>query len=186
MATSINQNQIVSDGAMFYRDTNGNVMNTHHSNGAISSNDGSGNSAARKRPWFKYHAQTTTSTSDTSQHASNYSERMSASGQVGDCFNTGNGRFTAPRGGIYLFTIDSITNSQGGDNRHALYVNGSYHSRRTINVSNYGGSHNNRPATYICNLNEGDWVAMADHSGVTSHTSDWNHFSGTYIGPYGG
>ena len=73
---SINQNQIVSDGAMFYRDTNGNVMCTHHSNGAVSSNDGSGNSAARKRPWFKYHAGTTETSSNTAVHARNYSMRQ--------------------------------------------------------------------------------------------------------------
>ena len=186
MATSINQNQIVSDGAMFYRDTNGNVMCTHHSNGAISSNDGSGNSAARKRPWFKYHASTTETTSTTTTHARDYSAHLSGSGQVGDCFNTSNGRFTAPRAGIYLFTIDSITNSGGTDNRHALYVNATYHSRRNINTSQYGGSHNNRPATYICNMAEGDWAAMADHEGSKSHENSWNHFSGTYIGPYGG
>ena len=82
--------------------------------------------------------------------------------------------------------MDTITNSGGGDNRHALYVNGQYHSRRNINTSQYGNGHNNRPSTYICNLNEGDWVAMADHEGVQSHNNTWNHFSGTYIGPYGG
>jgi len=186
MATSINQNQIVSDGAMFYRDTSGNVMSTHHSNGAVSSNDGSGATAPRKRPWFKYHAGTTETSSTTSTHARDYGASHSGSGQNGDCFNTTNGRFTAPRAGIYLFTIDSITHNSSSDSRHALYVNATYHSRRTINSSNGGGTHNNRPATYICNLAEGDWVAQADHEGSRSHNGDWNHFSGTYIGPYGG
>ena len=188
MATSINQSQIVSDGAMFYRDTGGNVVCTHHSNGAISSNDGSGSSAARKRPWFKYHANTTQTSTSTSTHASNYANTpgYQSTGQVGDCFDTANGRFTAPKAGVYLFTIDSITYGSSNDNRHALYINATYHSRRTINSSGFGNSHQNRPATYICNLAEGDWVAMGDHEGQPSHSESWNHFSGTYIGPYGG
>ncbi len=186
MATSINQNQIVSDGAMYYRDANGDIVFTHHTNGAMASTDGTGASAARKRPWFKYHATSTNSTTNTDAHHTNYQSRMSGNGQNGDCFNASQGRFTAPKDGIYLFTADSITNSGNSDNRHAMYINGSYHSRRTINTSQYGNGHNNRPVTYICNLNEGDWVAMADHEGVKSHENDWNHFSGTYIGPYGG
>ena len=188
MATSINQNQIITDGAMFYRDANGDIVQTHHANGAISSSAGTSSGAARKRPWFYYNAGTTESTSTTSTHARGYngSSYPTGTGQVGDCFNTSNGRFTAPKAGIYLFSMDSCTHNSGSDNRFALYVNATYHYRRNINASDYGNSHNNRPATYICNLAEGDWVAMADHSGSRSHQGSWNCFSGTYIGPYGG
>ena len=173
MATQINGSQIQTDGNLQFSTTDG-VVATHYTDGTVTT---------PQRPWFKYSSQNTGNPWD------QYNQQFSGTnnggdGQVGNCFDTSNGRFTAPRTGLYHFNLSHITTGNNGDTRIACYVNGAYHFRRSIVVHTNGPHHNNANQGHTCYLAEGDYVQAADHSGGNSHQGTWNCLNGYYVGEY--
>jgi hypothetical protein len=113
---------------------------------------------------------------------------------IGSCFNTSNGRFTAPWTGLYLFKQHIYTygnNATIGWYYHPLYlVNGSYTVRRPggtpYRIRDYG-----KPASYgqdsdcceLIYLTAGDYVEVdTPRAGSMEGYGPYSAFSGVYIG----
>ena len=173
MTTQVGGNQINSSGGLTFTTTTGVVAN----------HDTLGNIVNSQRPWFKSHSDSAGNGSPTTW--TNYNNaRLTKAGQQGNCFDLSTGRFTAPIAGLYQFNISHITHSSSGDTRVALYVNGGYNFRRSIVVSTQAPHHNNANQGHCVYLGAGDYVEAANHSGSGTHSNDWNHFSGYYVGEY--
>lgn len=167
MTTQVGGNDINTTGSLSLINARGTVA-THDTDGRVTTPE---------RPWFKYN-------SDAAGNPwTSYTSRLVRGGQVGSCFDTTTGRFTAPKAGLYQFNLSQITQGNHGDTRIALYINGSYHFRRSIVVHTNAPHHNNANMGFTTYLGEGDYVEAANHS-HSSHNGTWNHFSGYYAGDY--
>lgn len=175
MATQINADEI---------NTSGNNLQYSTSNGVVANHKETGIEKPNGRIWFKYSADTAQSGGGANGVWTGYQSRLTNNGNVGNCFNTTTGRFTAPRAGLYQFQIAHITQNNNSDTRVAMYLNGSYHYRRSIVVHTTAPHHNNCNQGHVFYLGEGDYVEAANHSGGGTHNGDWNFFSGVYVGEY--
>ena len=104
---------------------------------------------------------------------------------IGNCYNTSNGRFTAPVAGVYQFNFYTII--------LGAYTNGAVSLRRNdgaptsgFNVHfspSTGGAWSNVVYTTSIYLNAGDYVNMINGStSVDYHGDDWSSFSGYLVG----
>jgi len=101
----------------------------------------------------------------------------------GNCYNTSNGRFTAPVTGAYLFSASVQEYNSGSGNYISLsfYKNGGSTTIET--VSGVGGTYNNHKQlnhTAILQLNAGDYVNMFCYRGARDYIQ--NYFNGHLIG----
>jgi hypothetical protein len=102
---------------------------------------------------------------------------------VGSCYNSSNGRFTAPVSGTYLFNL-SVQAFNSGSTTYvnvSLQVNGS----TTVGsfVTGYGGTHNNHTqvtGSVIVYLNATDYAQIFVNYGARSGAQ--NTFNGFLIG----
>jgi hypothetical protein len=106
---------------------------------------------------------------------------------IGSCYNTSNGRFTAPVAGVYQFNFytiiyGSVTNGAVSFRKNGGYPSSGYNIH--FSPTNSSTSWSNVVYTTSIYLNAGDYVFMVNGSGatVTYHGDDWSSFSGYLVG----
>lgn len=112
---------------------------------------------------------------------------MASGGNVdlnrGNCYNTSNGRFTAPVTGAYLFSasVQEFNSGSGDYISLSFYKNSGGTTIETVN--GIGGTHNNHKQlshTAVLQLNAGDYVNMYCYRGARNYIQ--NYFNGHLIG----
>jgi hypothetical protein len=102
---------------------------------------------------------------------------------IGSCYNTSNGRFTAPVAGVYQFNFYSIVLGAYTDAAIAFRKNGGYPaSGYNIHFSPTTGNWSNIVYTTSLYLNAGDYVYMTSGAATNYHGDDWSSFSGYLVG----
>ena len=104
---------------------------------------------------------------------------------TGNCYNSSNGRFTAPVAGKYLFNIN-FTSSAGTTSGPwiKILINGTFTQYGSAYVAD-GQSETRISNTVIYNLNANDYVQVdvnSGHRGVRGNPDYHNNFSGHLIG----
>jgi hypothetical protein len=103
---------------------------------------------------------------------------------IGSCYNTSNGRFTAPVAGVYQFNFYTIVLGAYTDAAISLRKNGGNPSSG-FNVHftpTQAGSWSNVVYTTSLYLNAGDYVYMTTGTSTVYHGDDWSSFSGYLVG----
>jgi C1q domain len=113
---------------------------------------------------------------------------------VSSCFNTSNGRFTAPVAGMYLFSATCYhVGAAAGHAIHGMFwVNGSSNARRPTagschRLHNHGvaaGHSSDSETTEMIALLAGDYVQFYNASNATDNTlyPQYCHFEGYLLG----
>ena len=111
---------------------------------------------------------------------------------IGGNYNTGNGRFTAPIAGRYIFSTciiwQSVSSGQSMDDAFTINVNGttgSYSWRRASYVVNYTGigGYYTDFGTFMFNLSAGDYVEIVNRYDLTVHGNlNYTWFAGYLLG----
>lgn len=106
---------------------------------------------------------------------------------IGNCYNTSNGRFTAPVAGVYQFNFYTIVYGNQLNGAISIRKNGGAPtSGHNIHFSPYYTSTawSNVVYTTSLYLNAGDYVFLINSTGVqlTIHGDDWSSFSGYLVG----
>jgi hypothetical protein len=104
---------------------------------------------------------------------------------IGSCYNTSNGRFTAPVAGVYQFNFYSIYYGAYSNGYINLQKNGANLTSGT-NVhfsSNAGNTWNNVHYVTSVYLNSGDYISLINRDmTINYHGDDWSSFSGYLVG----
>jgi hypothetical protein len=106
---------------------------------------------------------------------------------IGNCYNTSNGRFTAPVAGVYQFNFYTIVYGNLQNGAISLRKNGGAPtSGHNIHFSPYytSVSWSNVVYTTSLYLNAGDYIFLINSTGVQIpiHGDDWSSFSGYLVG----
>lgn len=105
---------------------------------------------------------------------------------IGSCYNTSNGRFTAPVAGVYQFNFYTIVSGNYSNAAIAFRKNGNaLTSGYNVHFSPYytSTSWSNVVYTTSLYLNANDYVSMFNTGGSTQyHGDDWSSFSGYLVG----
>jgi hypothetical protein len=104
---------------------------------------------------------------------------------IGGCFNTSNGSFTAPVAGVYQFNFytivyGAVTNGAVAFRRNGVPPTSGHNVHFSPSVA---GAWSNVVYTTSIYLNVGDYVQMYNTGGYTQyHGKDWSSFSGYLVG----
>jgi len=104
---------------------------------------------------------------------------------IGSCYNTTNGRFTAPVAGVYQFNFYSIYYSIVNSGFIQFQKNGTYFSSGTNMHFTSGVSNQWNNVHFVTSvyLNSGDYVAFVNAGPtVQYHGRDWSSLSGYLVG----
>jgi hypothetical protein len=105
---------------------------------------------------------------------------------IGSCYNTSNGRFTAPVAGVYQFNFYTIVLGNYANASISFRKNGgALTSGYNVHFSPYYTSSmwSNVVYTTSLYLNANDYVHMINNGGTTDfHGDDWSSFSGFLVG----
>lgn len=104
---------------------------------------------------------------------------------VGNAYNAGNGRFTAPVAGRYYLRYNQLgPNANGGEFRTALYMNGGGYGGGRFIMVKPAGTWWSLIAEGHMSLAAGDYVTVRFESGAGNLYTDGNYgqFSGHLIG----
>jgi len=99
---------------------------------------------------------------------------------IGSHYNVGNGRFTAPVAGTYLFCFSAYKqiNQSGGDIN--IQINGT--NSGEVRKFNSNGSHETMEGTFIFKLDASDYVSLYSELTYLHLNPTMSHFSGYLIG----
>ena len=115
--------------------------------------------------------------------AGNYFVWDSTNFNRGNCYDTSNGRFTAPVSGIYQFNYYSIYTGNAGNDWISFRQNGSRIRGGDQHFSTPSGSQwDTIGGSITINLTAGDWVGVYVGTDHTFHGSWWSGFSGFLVG----
>lgn len=92
---------------------------------------------------------------------------------VGNCYNSSNGAFTAPVGGVYQFNYHLLGTNDATDGDVRVWVNGSNYT-----IASYGGNYTGyKPIDvhFSIKLSAGDYVQLRNWAGATWHTDSSYH-----------
>jgi len=104
---------------------------------------------------------------------------------VGNHYNTSNGRFTAPVAGSYLFTLFIIYTGNYNSAYIRMFKNGSRQYGSDVHFTHGDNSGNWDTVTMnqIFDLSEGDYITILNgNPGVTYHGNHWMQFCGYLLG----
>jgi hypothetical protein len=105
---------------------------------------------------------------------------------IGNCYNTSNGTFTAPVAGVYQFNFYSILLGNYTNGAISFFKNGAaMTSGFNIHFSPpTANAWSNVTYSTLVYLNAGDFVYMINSSGfaINFHGDDWSSFSGYLVG----
>jgi len=102
---------------------------------------------------------------------------------VGSCYDTSNGKFTAPRDGIYHFNYYTIYTGNAGNDWISLQKNGSRIRGGDLHFSTTpGGNWDTIGSSTLLQLSSGDEITMVAGTAHTYHGGNWSEFSGFFVG----
>jgi len=97
----------------------------------------------------------------------------------GNHFNTGNGRFTAPISGIYMFTFNALKDNSSSILDVMITMNGSTYS---IARTNGSGIYQTATCAVAIAMVAGDYANLSYALGLVYNDQQWNVFSGYLLG----
>jgi hypothetical protein len=165
MAITITSGSITSTGG----------LTVNNSAGTVNQIDTVGRVLKNLRPSFRGYPNAGTGTGQT---WSNYSMQLNTTNSG---FNASTGIFTAPKAGVYVFSMWGISHQGNTDCRYSLMKNGNTNSSHCITSPN-GGNYSPVNVTVAWYMNVGDNAGCTVYSGGVAHNGDWNGFSGHYVG----
>ena len=101
----------------------------------------------------------------------------------GGHYNTSNGRFTAPKDGIYQFNFHTIYTTNAGNDWISIRRNGARINGGDFHFStDPGSSWDTIGGALNLYLNSGDYIEMYAGTEHTYHGGNWSNFSGYLVG----